>query len=120
MLVDEDDEDTDFTVMDGEQLREHIRKIVIAHDGVQKPALERRHVQRQQSRVHRSREKLPHFIIDDYVLVATVRKEGRNVNILATWIWPWQVPSDDREPQEVYVAHTDYKFHVPSQLWDIF
>ena len=135
-LVEEDNECMELTVVDEERLREHVRSIVSAHDELQKQVVERRDVQRQQTRTLSSRGELPHFTVGDYVLVARVRKEGKHAKLMATWTGQWQVASDDREhvyvvqhlitgePREAHVARMrlffDGQLHVTSQLREIF
>ena len=79
---------------------------------------------------------LPHFTVDDYVLVARVSRLGKHRKLMSTWIRPWRVANDDKDhayavqrlvtakPGDIHAegmrVYADDKFEITSELLKIF
>lgn len=84
----EENERLDFSEFDKVQITDRLGNIISTQDVLLRGILERHNEQRQHTRVQQNRGELPHFTVGDYVLLARVRKEGRNAKRMTTWTGP--------------------------------
>ena len=97
VLVEETETGVHLSPIDRHVLQENIQRVTQAQEELHARVLARVTQAREQSRERASRGELPQFTVGDYVLVARVRKQGRNQKLMNTWTGPWRVTNDDKE-----------------------
>ena len=89
-------EDWKVDTLDEEALRRKVANVVEAQQQLHKVVEEGVKKNRERHRQPASRGKLPNFAVEDYVMVARVRRPGSTPKLVSTWTGPWRSVAADK------------------------